>query len=278
MKARCESSPTGRLNPNPLTLRASANNTLQQLRAEDIRIKDSYNRNDQDLIQERIKKDCDILRNTALGLRDNSSRLTGNERVFNDRRLSAQERVKEVGQILGKLGIAPQALREIRLRPFTTYRDRILNCLKKFESRLAPGQYHNAKEALAEIFLVCKVFGSQRILEELKVSLVRSDANLSTELDTAIKRLALLVAHKTLFTEPVGIEETRTPDSLNTLADTIRTRVEGLQAKYLVILQREIKQKHDVALETDREEFRQKALETLKDFDPEKLLKSLANL
>jgi hypothetical protein len=276
MKTKHENSRTGRINPNPVALRAVANGALHQLRAEDIRVKDSYNRNDQDLIRERIEKDCGILRNTALGLRENSIRLTGNERVFIDRELDARERAHEMRQVLGKLGISPQALREIRLRPFTVYRDKIVTCLEKFESHLVPGHYRQAKESLAEMFLVCKVFGAQRTLEELKVSLVRSDADVSTEIEKARTRLSTLVAHRSLFNEPVGIEKTKAPQALTLLAEAMIESVQALQGEYLGILRREIEHNRGMLLETEREAFRKKALETLKDFDPEKLLKGTA--
>jgi hypothetical protein len=276
MKAKFERSPTGRINPNPLALRAGANDALQQLRAEDIRVKESYNSNDQGLIQERIKKDCEILRNTALGLRGNSPRLTGNERVFTDTQLSERERAHEIRQVLGKLDISPQALREIRLRPFTAYRDRILVCLERFESHLVPGHYRQAKESLAEMFLVCKVFGAQRTVEELKVSVVRSDSDISTELEKARTRLSNLLAHRVLFNEPIGIEKTKAPQGLTLLTEAMIESVEALQGEYLSILRREIESNRGMALETERQAFRKKALETLKDFDPEKLLRTMA--
>jgi hypothetical protein len=275
MKTKYENSPTGRINPNPITLRSQANQALQQLRAEDIRVKESYNTNDQDLIQERVQKDCAILRATALGLRNNSLRLTGTERVFTDKQLGERERADEVRQILGKLEISAQALREIRLRPFTAYRDRILTCLENFESHLAPGHYRQAKEALAKMFLVCKVFGAQRTVEELKVSLVRSDSDLSKELEKAKNRLLILISHATLFSQPIGIERTKSPTALTVLAENMKDSVVALQDQHLGILRREIDHNHGMALETERAEFRRRALETLKDFDPEKLLKGI---
>ncbi|MEY4700794.1 MAG: hypothetical protein RL326_981, partial [Pseudomonadota bacterium] len=272
MKTKYEKSPTGRINPNPVTLRTQANETLQQLRAEDIRVKESYNSSDQNLIQEQITKDCDILVKTACGLRKNSLRLTGTERVFTDRQIGERERAHEVRQILGKLEISAQALREIRLRPFTAYRDRIVTCLDSFESHLAPGHYRQAKQALAKMFFVCKVFGAQRIVEELKVSLVRSDSDLSQQLERARTRLSTLIPHRGLFDEPVGIEKTKAPETLTLLAEAIKDSVVALQEEHLAILRREIDLNRGMALETERDAFRRKALETLKDFDPEKLL------
>lgn len=276
MKDKYEHSPTGRINPCPLTLRSQANDALHQLRAEDIRVKASYNSSDQNLIQERISKECDILRHTALGLRGNAEFLTGTERVFSDKQLGERERAHETRQILGKLGISAQALREIRLRPFTAYRDRIVTCIENFESHLIPGHYRQAKEALAKMFLVCKVFGAQRTVEELKVSLVRSDSDLSTELEKARARLSNLVTHRGLFNEPIAIETTSAPGLLTLLAESMKDGVVALQDEYLAILRREIDHNRGMALETERAEFRKKALETLKDFDPEKLLKTIS--
>lgn len=275
MKDTFDNSPTGRINPNPVVLRAAANGALQQLRAEDIRIKDSYNRNDQDLIQERIKKDCDILRHTALGLRNNSSKLTGNERVFTDQGLDARGRAHEARQVLGKLGISTEALREIRLRPFTVYRDKMLSYLGKFESHLIPGHYRHAKEALVGMFLVCRIFGAQRNLEELKVSLVRSDADLSNELETARTRLQTLATHPSLFDKPIGLEKSKVQEKLITLVQEMAQSVTRLQDQYLSILQNEIQNNRGMALETERDNFRKSALDTLKEFDPAELLKSL---
>jgi hypothetical protein len=125
------------------------------------------------------------------------------------------------------------------------------------------------------MFLVCKVFGAQRTVEELKVSLVRSDSDLSKELEKAKNRLLILISHATLFSQPIGIERTKSPTALTVLAENMKDSVVALQDQHLGILRREIDHNHGMALETERAEFRRRALETLKDFDPEKLLKGI---
>jgi hypothetical protein len=79
-----------------------------------------------------------------------------------------------------------------------------------------------------------------------------------------------------LFNEPIGIEKTKAPQGLTLLTEAMIESVEALQGEYLSILRREIESNRGMALETERQAFRKKALETLKDFDPEKLLRTMA--
>jgi hypothetical protein len=275
MKAKLDGSSTGRLNPNPVTLRAEANQALAQLRAEDIRVKNSYNISDQGLISERIKRDCDILRNSAISLRERAPLFTSGERVFTDKKMDQITRTVEVSRVLGKLGISRSELKEITLRPFTTYRDKILSCLNSFESHLRPGHFSQATDTLASMFFVCRVFGLQRNFEELKVSLVRSDSDLATELETAKSRLSTLITMDTLFPTKVGIEKTRAASDFKELVSGMVTSVTSLQNEFLEILKREISENKGMALEREREEFRQRALNTLKGFDPEQFMKTV---
>lgn len=276
MKAKLDASSSGRINPSPISLRAEANDALQQLRAEDIRIKESYNQNDQGLIQEQIKRDSECLRSTAVALRNNALLFSSSESVFTDKSLTESDRAREAARVFGKLGISRAALEEIKLRPFTTYRGRILTCVDSFESHLRPGHFSRAADSLAAMFFVCRVFAAQRVIEELKVSLVRSDSDLSRELQSAKSRLHALVTMGPLFNTPRGIERTAANTELSQLVTTILDTVTSLQIDHLEILRREVLDNQGVALEMERAECRKKALNALKDFDPEQFLKGLA--
>lgn len=275
MKAKLDGSSTGRLNPNPVTLRAEANEALTQLRAEDIRVKNSYNTSDQGLIDERITCDREILRKTTNSLRNGAPSFTSSERVFTDRTMDQKTRTAEVSRVLGKLGISRSELKEIKLRPFTTYREKLLTCLNTFESHLRPGHFSRSTDTLASMFFVCRVFGSQRNLEELKVSLVRSDSDLATVLETAKSRLSALITMDTLFQTRLGIEKTKVASDFTELVAGMVTAVTALQNEFLEILKREVTENKGMALEREREEFRKGALHTLKEFDPEQFMKTV---
>jgi hypothetical protein len=122
------------------------------------------------------------------------------------------------------------------------------------------------------MFFVCRVFGSQRNLEELKVSLVRSDSDLAKELETAKSRLSALI---TIFQTRVGIEKTKGASDFKELVAGLVTAVTALQNEFLEILKREVTENKGMALEREREEFRKRALHTLKEFDPEQFMKTV---
>ena len=274
MQATLDGSPTGRINPNPVLLRAEANIALQQLRNEDIRIKESYNRNDQALLEEQIKRDSDTLRNIALALRDKAHLLSDTERLYRDSTLAGVEHTREVRRLLGKLELSRDALEEIKLRPFITYRDTLLSYLDSFESHLRPGNFLQAQDALVSMFFVSRVFGAQRAIEELKVSLVRSDSDLSRELQVAKNRLHALATISPLLGSKQGIEQTSFNSELVRLTSSILDRVTALQLEHLEILKREIIGHQGMALEAERDAFRKKAVDSLKDFDPEQFLQN----
>jgi hypothetical protein len=79
----------------------------------------------------------------------------------------------------------------------------------------------------------------------------------------------------TLFQTRVGIEKTKVASDFKELVAGLVTAVTALQNEFLEILKREVTENKGMALEREREEFRKRALNTLKEFDPEQFMKTV---
>lgn len=267
MKEKLEASSTGRINPNPISLQEGANQALKQLRVEDIRIKRSYNVNDQDLLRNTLDNEAAILSGIDAALRSNAHILEAKLRLFTSRTLKAYEIPREASGIKARLNIPLVQLKEIRLRPFVRFKEHISEGSLKLTAALERGNQGAAKEALALMFHATRLARATKTVEELKISLIGSGADLAQPLARARQQLEVLTQKTTLYARPTGIETT--PEGANTeeRIRSLKSEIVTLQEKYLLLMQRELSESSGVPLKDERAAFCDEASKLLKQYD-----------
>lgn len=261
---------TNRLNPGPVLLQIEANYRLLHLRLKDIRQKNTYNLSDRELIREVIATDAANLAAIHDALCSRIEKLTGKERVFRETFTSAPSYEREKNQIFWKLQIPRESdkrLSSIRVRPFTTFRDKIQECSRQIERHLSPKGLNEVRKALSSMFLLTRAFKAQRIVEELKVALIHPERTEAEVLNAARQALVELQSRTTLFAKEVGDQAGLRSARLSGLTSELLASVTTLQKQLLVLLQKEHKNNKGVPLSDERRAFHEEGLEVLTRFN-----------
>ena len=282
MKARLESSPSGRLNPNPVLAQVEANFKRLQERLDDINIKNSYNTNDRALLLEKIKAEFTVLDTVHCNLLSRAHRLEGNESVFRRSFDKPMEAQREMNSLFWKVRLprpdskgSDKSLATIQVRPFTTFRDAIEECGRALESSARPGGFESAKESLATMFLVTRAFKAQAALEAVRVGLSRSDKPWAGVINEARQKLAELQERDSLFRAKIGLERSDYSTSFSALCSNLKGTLEMIATSELALSTREISRNQGMQLAEARDALREQARQALQAFNFESFVRSL---
>jgi hypothetical protein len=282
MMDRLAQSKTGRINPEPVLLQVDANYRLLQVRLEDIRVKRSYNQNDQGLLRDVMATESENLSSIADSLCLHIERFTGKERIFREAMDFAPRYEREKNQMFWKLQVpradgrgADKRLRGIRVRPFTTFRDKIEECSRYFEKSLRPGKVKEVAKALATMFLVTRAFKLNRIIEDLRVGLISAEQKHAEAFNEACEALVQLEARPTLFKRAAVAERTESARELKALSAKLLETVRNLQKQLLALQITETKRNNGAHLPKEREALVSAALDALAEYDFEGFARGL---
>lgn len=274
MASKMARSATGRLNPEPVLMQVEANYRLLQLRLEDIRIKNSFNHNDKALLRDVIGSESAVLSTVHESLSTLIGRLSGKERIFQEQLSLKPQYEREKNQMFWKLqvpradsGAADNRLGALRVRPFTTFRDKILECSRHFEKNLAPGGAKEAAKALASMFLVTRAFKANRIIEDLRVALISPEQRFAEAFNSARAALEKLGARPHLFKKGVGVERNEVGKQFMDLFGELLGTVRRLQSLLLALQAAENSVNTGAPLVRQREELVETALDALAPYD-----------
>jgi hypothetical protein len=279
MRDTLSRSRTQRINPSPVLLQIGANYELLHIRLKDIRQKNSFNLSDRELIREVIATDSANLAAIHSSLATHIERFTGKERIFRERFAALPAYEREKNQFFWKLQIPRESdkrLSGIRVRPFTTFRDKIQECSRQIEKHLSPNGVREVRKALSSMFLLTRAFKAQRIVEELKVALIHPERREAEALNTARRDLLDLQSRTALFAKDVGDQAGQPAARLNGLTSELLSSVTTLQKKLLLILQKEHKSNKGVPLSAERKSLHEEALEALTRFNFEAFARDLS--
>jgi hypothetical protein len=291
MRAAFLASPNERINPTNVDLQIDANQVLSALRNDDIRIKGTWNHNDQKQLLTIVKEHTEVFRSLHASVLENAQVLDNHTRLFKGNGLKPWEVPREINRLRAQLKLGTKQLDEVHVKPFIELKDALVEANKQLEKGLNNGDKALAKGALCRMFFVTRAFYVNNSAEIIKLALLQPRDHFIPRLATVKKDLLAAVGRgaaepptradiregrRTAFTTAGRLEKSQLGAQLNAETDRLLAAIDKIQGDFLALQKDEIDRNAGLPLDTKRTELDKEITATLESFNTLALVREMS--
>jgi|GEM_PF-4118889 len=168
--------------PNPLVIQGRRSVAVKNLKLRFDRTlgRASYNERDRGILKGLLQAEALVLQETRKSLSQNAELIHARAPAFN-RRLPEQVRVRAGRELLDKLAPYRDSLKEVRIRPFSTYAGLLRVGFNELEQAVTVGNFKQSEQVTAKLLLVTQLCAMNVIVERMKERLVVGSEQLSID-------------------------------------------------------------------------------------------------
>lgn len=283
MKAKLEESQTQRINPSPIILQIRGNDSRSDKRKVDIRVKNGYNSNDEDLLRSTIDDGAQRVAKIREALDQSPSIANRPASIFDAQAISRSQIKIQAAAIIKDLAIPIELLEYkadvacSKVRPFTRYYESLMPVFEAVMQEVVNGRRAEVKGALARMRLMLDVCQADQLVNNLVGDLSergRSDA-LVTIVDNACTISAEIAARGPLFGSPCGVESRAVARETKAIFGRLAKTMKELQAQLVEMRQQEAQRPGALPDLQQETEFIENARRKIESFNFEGVLSRL---
>jgi hypothetical protein len=159
---------TGKVNPSAALSKMVAAVRRLELRKTEVIAKGSYNHKDQMVLKGEIEGQESILKDARAGLQDKAHILASNLELFGTRTLSPAQVDAQVAGVMSTLGVHPDDLARVTLKPLSVYSRKLSEKLSALGTALIQRDKTAALDAAVSMHVIGKFQGVRSTFERVR--------------------------------------------------------------------------------------------------------------
>jgi hypothetical protein len=282
MQAAFLASPNQRVNPIHVSLQTAANQVLLDLRNEEIRIKGTWNHNDQNLLLTTLSEHTEIFRELHQSILEKAELLDSNQVIFSSDELPPYKLKREISSLRTQLRLHVRTLDKISVKPFTELREALQESDKQLDMALTKRDKSSAKDALCKMFFITRAFYLSNAAENARFALLQPWDRLVARLEKIREDLQEAVGttdgdlqaedaakpgRRTAFDQAGRLERSALGRKLNEELDRLFKDIHEIQTDIISLQLVEVSDNGGMPLIDQRTQIYDKARRLLKSFD-----------